>query len=140
MDLGADVAEHVIYLMLNIGHRVNIAHDWDLERLLTLVGDNGEYKAVIEIKPPLVKEGCSVKNSEVGTSLDVGNNLGLEGQGVKVRQHHLVELLYVHYCPIFSLALSISLSDNKDWENKRGVDYGKLEAAKTVHLVKRFVH
>lgn len=77
MSLNVDVLEDVIYLTLDVGHQVDIAHDQDLKSLLALVGDTGEYKAVIGIKQSLIKEGYNIQNSKINIPLDIGNDFGL---------------------------------------------------------------
>lgn len=72
-----DVSKDVIYLMLDVGHQVDIAYDQDLKGLLALVGDTGEHKAVIGIKQLLIKEGYNIQNSKINILLDIGNNFGL---------------------------------------------------------------
>lgn len=42
--------------MLNVGYQVDIAHDWDLEDILALVGDHGEYKAVVKNEASINKK------------------------------------------------------------------------------------
>ena len=78
------------------------------------MSDNNKHKAVVWIKEPLIEEKSSIQNNKIGISLDAGNNLRLEGQGVRVRENHLVELLYVHHCSALFSALSIKLSNNED--------------------------
>lgn len=41
--------EDVIYFMLYIVHQVDISYDQDLECLMAMVYDNGEYKTMIRV-------------------------------------------------------------------------------------------
>lgn len=70
------------------------------------------------MKEPLMKKRSSIQNSKVGTSLDVGDNLQLAGQGVGFKENHLVELLNVHHYSVISFALSIKLLDDKHRETE----------------------
>ena len=71
------------------------------------MSDNSKHKAVVWVKEPLIEKGSGIQNSEVGTSLDVGNDFRLKEKGVGVREDHLVEFPYVHHCSALSLAFSI---------------------------------
>ena len=104
------------------------------------MSDDSKHKAVIRVKESLIEERSSIQNSKVGTSLDVGNDFRLEGQGVGVREDHIVELSYVHHCSALSLAFSIQLPDDKHWETEWGVLRSELKTAKTMHLIKRLVN
>lgn len=70
------------------------------------------------MKELLIEERSGIQNSKVGTSWDVGNNLCLEGQGIGVRENHIVELLYIDHCSAFPLALNIKLLNDKDRETE----------------------
>lgn len=71
--------------MLNIDHQLVIPYDLDLESLFAMLDDNIEYKAIIRMNQLLVNNGYNIQDSKVGASLDVGNNLQLQKQGVKVK-------------------------------------------------------
>ena len=105
--------QNIIYLTLDVGHRVDVSHDWNLEGFLTTMSNDSKHKVVIWMKEALIEEKSSIQNSKIGTFLDVGNDLRLEGQGVGVRENHLIEFSYVHHCSVFSFALSIKLPDDK---------------------------
>lgn len=70
------------------------------------------------MKKSLIEKQSNIQHSKVGTSLDVGNDLQLERQGVEVRENHLVEFSYDYYCSTLSFAVSIKRSDNKHWETE----------------------
>ena len=77
------------------------------------MSDNSKHKAVIRVTEQLIKKKSSIQNSKVETFLDVDNDFRLEGQGVGVREDHLVEILYVHYCSTLFFAYSIPLPENE---------------------------
>lgn len=74
LGLGIDVSQNVMYLTLDVGHGVDISHDWNLEDFLAVMNDNSKYKVVIWMKEILIKERSSIQNSKVGTSLDNSND------------------------------------------------------------------
>lgn len=104
------------------------------------MGDNSKHKAVVWMKEPLMEKRSGIQNSKVGTPLDVGDNFRLEGQGVGVRENHVVELLYVDHYFVFSFALRIKLSNDKDKKTEWGLPRREFKAAKAMHLVKRLVN
>ena len=48
--------EDIVDLLLNVGYRVYIAYDKDLEGLLSTMGDDGEHEAVVRVQALLIKE------------------------------------------------------------------------------------
>lgn len=82
------------------------------------MSDNSKHKAVVWMKEPLIEERSSIQHSKVGTFLDVGDDLRLEGQGVGVKENHVVELPYVDHCSAFPFALRIKFSNNEDRETE----------------------
>lgn len=56
-----------------------------MKKILAMVSNNNNYKAVIQIKNSLVKERCSMKNSKIGVPLNIGNDLQLQRKWVRVR-------------------------------------------------------
>ena len=72
--------------------------------------------------------------------MDAGNHFKLKGQGVGVREDHLVELLYVHHCSALSLVFSIQLPDNEYWKTEWNVLKSEFKTAKAMHLLKRLVN
>lgn len=81
------------------------------------------------MKEPLIEERSGIKHSKVSRSLDVGDNLKLEGQKVGIRKNHVVELPYVDHGSIFSFALRIKFLDNKDRETEGRMFRRELKTA-----------
>lgn len=42
-----DLSQNLIYLTLDVGYRVNIFHDQNLEGFLAAVNDDNKHKAII---------------------------------------------------------------------------------------------
>lgn len=72
---GTQFLQNVIYLLLDVGHQVDILYDRNLEHLLATIGDKSKREAMVWIKRPLIEERSSIQNNKVGTSLDIGNDL-----------------------------------------------------------------
>ena len=51
--------EDVVYLVLDVHHRVNVSHYRDLESLLAAMCDDYEHETMIGVEAPLIEEqGC----------------------------------------------------------------------------------
>ena len=57
---GTYFSQNVIYFSLDVGHRVNISHDRNLEGLLASMSDYSKHKAMVWIKKPLMKKKSSI--------------------------------------------------------------------------------
>lgn len=44
-----DISKNIVYFALDVDHRVDISHDWNLEDFLAKIYDNNKYKAMIQI-------------------------------------------------------------------------------------------
>ena len=78
------------------------------------MSDNSKHKAMVWMKEPLIEERSGIQHSKIGTSQDVGDDLRLEGQGVGVRENHVVELPYINHCFVVLFALRIKFPNDKD--------------------------
>lgn len=63
--------------MLSICHWVDVSHDQDLESFLIVICYDSKYEMMIRIEMPLIEEWGSIKDNQVGASLDVGDYLWL---------------------------------------------------------------
>ena len=54
--------EDVVYLALDIHHRVNVSHYRDLESLLAAVFYDCEHEMMIGVEAPLIEEQGCVEN------------------------------------------------------------------------------
>lgn len=54
------IAKDIVNLLLDVRNKVIIAYDRDLEGLLLVMSDNGEYKFVVRVKKLLIEEGNGV--------------------------------------------------------------------------------
>lgn len=53
------------------------------------------------MREPLIEKKSGIQHNKVGTFLDIGNDLRLEGQRVEIRENYGVELPYMNYCSAF---------------------------------------
>lgn len=65
--------ENVIYFGLDISYQFDVSHDRNLEGILAVMNDNGEYETMIRIEKPLIKARDDIDNGQVGASLDIGD-------------------------------------------------------------------
>ena len=70
-------SEHSIDLSLDVGGRVLISHNYNVECLLPPVGDDCELMSVLRVDAPLVKETSAVNYGDVVASLHRANELSL---------------------------------------------------------------
>lgn len=67
----------IVNLVLDIGGRVDLVHNRDLEDFLFAIHDNDEYEAVVRVEELLIEKRGGVQDSQVDITLDVCNYLGL---------------------------------------------------------------
>ena len=132
--------EDIVNLLLDVGDWVDVAHDRDLEGLLAAMCDDSKHKAVIMVEQLLIEEKDGVQDGQVGTTLNVGNYLGLQRKKVRIREYQFVELLNINHGTVFLLTLGIYFPDNKNWKVERRGVCNKFQTALLMHLVKCVVY
>lgn len=102
--------------------------------------DDSKHKAVIMVEQLLIEEKDGVQDGQVGTTLNVGNYLGLQRKKVRIREYQFVELLNINHGTVFLLTLGIYFPDNKNWKVERRGVCNKFQTALLMHLVKCVVY
>lgn len=61
--------------MLNVSYCIDITHDKHWESFLALMGDDGEYIAIVRMQKLLIEKWNGIKHSQVNIFLIIGYNL-----------------------------------------------------------------
>lgn len=131
--------QNIIDLLLNVGYRIDVIHNWHLKDLLTSMSYNGEHISEIWVQLPLVEERSSVENCQVRASLHGSNDVGLQWEKIGIRYYQVIKSLDINNRLTF-LSVRSRFPNYKDWKTERGMGLCIDQTALPLKLVKRLVN
>lgn len=134
------VLKNVVNLPLRIGYQVNIVYYRYLEGLMAPISHHRKHKTVVGVQEPLIEKQSSVQNSQMGATLNISYDLGLERERIQIRHYKVIKLLNINYGASFSRAVWYRLLYYKHWKAKGDVSLYIHQKILALQFIKYIIH